>query len=890
MFQQHTDGALPGRTLGQPTRRLAPALAGALIALAGAAEGLAQDRDPFGKSTGNLAADANVEVSEYMTVDLHVQDEDLANVLQMLSIQSQRNIVMSSDVSATVTANLYDVTFFEAMDSILNVNGYGYLERGNFIYVYTLEEIAQIEAAAKKPVYRVLKLDYLNANDAAEFVSPLLSEVGQIKTNGDVDAFSIDDEAPVGDETFALSATLVVVDYPENVEEIEKLVKQIDTRPSQVLVEATILQTQLNEANAFGVDFSLIGSLDFTDFTDTGGPLSASQSLALGGTGSSGEGFSPPDNNGTAVVSSPGNTTGPSTFKVGVVSDDFSVFLRLLDEVTDFTVLSNPKVLALNRQPARVLVGERIGFLNTTSTETSTTQSVEFLDTGTQLAFRPFVSNDGFIRMELKPRVSEGVIREATDVTGANVTIPDEITQELTTNVVVRDGSTIVLGGLFKETTRLTRRQVPVLGDIPIVGTAFRGHDDAIDRNEIIFMITPTIVNDNILISEGERAMDTIDRVRSGSRKGLLPWSRDKMSARLNVEAERLANEGNTRKAMWKLRRSLQLNPTQPDAIRLREELLNEYESWPTRSLLDSIFDGNVEPRPEGEAKLFRREDDGSLDADPALAAGPEGDGAGPETPDASDADDADAAIADAEADAPADEPAQRETAPVAEAVDEPASDAVEANPVTVVDEDGEGEDGSFLGAMVGAMIEGDDEQTGDAQASSEQAAGDAETIDFNEEFADALQDLDEMEQFEETAPDPEPYDESRQNISAPVETGETPEPMGGDAEQAAADAPAIDNAENAETTVETAAADERRLSPDDIVFDANGLPMVNVADTVPWSGEDYSEIVFFADVQVNGWAPVGFRGLSGLWRYFNDETSEPASTVTTVPEPDEDN
>ncbi|NER83122.1 MAG: hypothetical protein F6K42_26925, partial [Leptolyngbya sp. SIO1D8] len=86
-----------------------------------------------------------------------------------------------------------------------------------------------------------------------------------------------------------------------SVDEIEKLIAQIDTRPAQVLVEATILQTQLNEANAFGVDFSIIGDLDFTDFTETGGPLSAAQSLILGGLGGSGEGVSPLDNEGTAV-------------------------------------------------------------------------------------------------------------------------------------------------------------------------------------------------------------------------------------------------------------------------------------------------------------------------------------------------------------------------------------------------------------------------------------------------------------------------------------------------------------------------------------------------------------------------------------------------------------
>jgi len=572
------------------------------IAVAGAGEVAAQDRDPFGGAAGvgdsvsvsrgeGEPSMEGVEVSEYLTVDLHVHDEDLANVLQMLSIQSERNIVMSSDVSATVTADLYDVTFYEALEAILNVNGYGYIERGNFIHVYTLEDIAQIEEASRVPVSKVLRLDYLNANDAAEFVTPLLSEIGQIKTNGDVDTFTIPDDAPVGAEEFALTATMVVFDYPEHVEEIEKLVTQLDTRPAQVLVEATILETQLTEANAFGVDFSVIADVEFTDFT--AGPLSVANAL-IGGANAT-NGVAPEDNNAVSIASTPGGTEQAGSFKLGIIQDDFSLFVRLLDEVSDTTIISNPKLLTLNRQPARVLVGKRLGFLNTSSTETSTTQTVEFLDTGTQLRFRPFVSNDGFIRMELNPSVSEGVIRTASDASGANVSIPDEITSELTTNVLVRDGHTVVLGGLFKERTQLSRTQVPVAGDLPLIGAAFRGHDDSTNRSEIIFMIRPTIVRDDVLLSEGEAAREYVDRIRTGTRSGLLPWSRERLTAKLNLDAERLAAEGETTEALWKLRRSLQLSPVQPEAVRLRDRLLGETDYAPSRSVMDMILEDMLE-------------------------------------------------------------------------------------------------------------------------------------------------------------------------------------------------------------------------------------------------------------------------------------------------------
>ncbi len=525
---------------------------------------------------------STVKVSEHLTVDMQLNDESLANVLQMLAIQSQRNIIAGKNINATITASIYGATFFEALDAILHANGYGYIEKGNFIYVYSLEELNQINQAARRPISRAISLNYLNANDAAQFVTPLLSAVGQIKTNGDVAAFSIQD-VPVGDERFALAATLVVFDYPENVDEIEALLRQLDTRPAQVLVEATILESRITENNAFGVDFSAIASLNFSDFLNDGGPLSVFNGIRNPPAGATG------DRQGYNVTSSPGLTSEEGTIKIGIIDENIAAFVSMLDKVGDVSIISNPKLLALNRQPARVLVGQRLGYLSTTATETATTQTVEFLDTGTQLAFRPFIANDGMIRMELRPSVSSGTIRTVTGASGAASSIPDELTNEVTTNVLVRDGSTIVLGGLFKESTTLNRRQVPVLGDIPILGAAFRGHDDAIIRTEIIFLITPTVVSEKLLADHADDADGLAQRIRAGTRSGLLPWSRESMTAKLNVEAHELSRNGEHEKALWKLRRSLELNPMQPDAIRLREELLAERDIWPTRSLLEQL-------------------------------------------------------------------------------------------------------------------------------------------------------------------------------------------------------------------------------------------------------------------------------------------------------------
>ncbi len=294
------------------------------------------------------------------------------------------------------------------------------------------------------------------------------------------------------------------------------------------------------------------------------------------------------------------------------MSNDVAVFLRVLDEVTDSTIISNPKLLCLNRQPGRVLVGRKVGYLKTVTNSNGTSvPEPEFLQVGTELYFRPFIQNDGTIRMELKPKVSDAVFREATDSNGTPVTIPDEITNELTTSVIVRDGQTIVLGGLFREATETTRRQIPYLGDIPIIGAAFRGNDDKTQRQEIIFLITPTVVTDAAIETMGQRSLAQVDNVRSGMREATLPWGAERRTAQLNLEAARLAAEGKTQEALWALERSLNIRPNQPDAIALRESISSKKTTWPNRSMMDNILHA------ETNAKL------GAMGFDPNAFASP---------------------------------------------------------------------------------------------------------------------------------------------------------------------------------------------------------------------------------------------------------------------------
>ena len=522
----------------------------------------------------------SLDVDAFERIDLHVVAEDLSTVLRLLSIETKRNIVMVPDIEATVTADFYKVGFYEALEAMLEVNGLGYEERGSFIYVYTQEQLEAMRADEGPLRAEVIDLNYLNATDAAALVEPLLSEAGSITQPGPSEDFTLPDESPAGRDLYASGAVIVVHDTAQRIERVRELLARLDVQPRQVLIEATILQASVDEDNAWGVDFSILANLEFSELAS---PLEAVASVADGSV----------NGQGTAASSAVGSTSTPGGIRLGVLSDSIAVFVRALDEVTDVTTISRPKLLTLNRQAARVLVGTRFGFLNSTTTNDNTTvQEVDFLNTGTQLRVRPFIMQSGEIRLELRPQVSSATTRSVSAPGGGTLTIPDEDTTELVTNLIVRDGQTIVLGGLFTESTERTRRQAPGLGDLPLIGAAFRGRDDSVSRSEIIFLIRPTILDQPAAALRGIKGDRAVANARIGSRRGLLPWSRDRRLGQLLIDARRLRDQGRTDDALLNIERALQLAPSSLEAARMRDELITDRLEWPGRGVLESIMRG----------------------------------------------------------------------------------------------------------------------------------------------------------------------------------------------------------------------------------------------------------------------------------------------------------
>lgn len=508
--------------------------------------------------------EAVVRVKAKDRVEIHVADLPLATVLRMLSAQSLRNIVASPQARGTVTADLFDVSFHEALEAILSMNGCGYEERGRFIYVYTLAELAQMRAARQVEEFttRLFRLSYVSVKDVQPLIQPLLSKDGKIAGTPKAEEGLDTSDTKAGGDSHSGPDVIVVFDTASRMQHIEKVIREIDVRPRQVLIEATILRADLGEDNAMGIDFNIVSGVDFEMLN----------SVSPGVTDlTTGQVPTVELNNTNTTIRTDFNSAVPAGgLSVGIIKDQIALFLRALEQVTDTTILANPKILALNKQRGLVMVGRRDGYLTTTVTETTAVQTVEFLETGTRLVFRPFIGDDGYVRMELHPEDSSGQLNESN--------LPFETTTEVTTNILVRDGHTILIGGLFRESTNRVRNQVPIVGNIPGLGALFRGSSDATEREEVIILLTVHIVKDNEKYAElGDQLADEISRLRVGMRRGVLISGRERLALAHYHKALQHYKAGRLDKALWDARMALHISPQHLPAMRLKDKLATRH-------------------------------------------------------------------------------------------------------------------------------------------------------------------------------------------------------------------------------------------------------------------------------------------------------------------------
>ncbi|MFB3069040.1 MAG: type II secretion system protein GspD [Acidobacteriota bacterium] len=182
---------------------------------------------------------------------------------------------------------------------------------------------------------------------------------------------------------------------------------------------------------------------------------------------------------------------------VGTLADDnFTAVIQLLQTVGTTDVLSTPRISVVENEEAKILVGTREAFITSVVTQTqqaaTTSEEVTFIDVGVSLTVTPTINQEGFVTMKIKPEVSS-VTRTLTTASGNEIPIVQTSTAE--TTVMVKDGVTIVIAGLIEDQSLNTTKKIPILGDIPILGAAFRSKEEEVIKSELVIFLTPTIIS-----------------------------------------------------------------------------------------------------------------------------------------------------------------------------------------------------------------------------------------------------------------------------------------------------------------------------------------------------------------------------------------------------------
>jgi len=561
-------------------------------ALTAQTDALAPNPNPATDDEAIEPNDAQVDFSNGCLIKFIAfrKDMTIREGLRLLAALCKKNIVPSAGVEGPLTiSRLYNVTFDQALEAVLG-NNYKYEQDGDFVRVYTADELKKIKEDPERMIHKVITLYYITAAEASKLVQPVLSGATTAKVQmtspaqksisggagggggGSSGATGGGLTSTGGGDDMALNDMIVIFDYPENVARAEALIREVDVRPRQVLVEATIMAVKLTEEMSLGVDWNLLSgvAVDMVPafLTGHGTPIQTSQFAAPAG----GRGLT-----------------------VGFSADNVQAILTALEEVTDTTVLANPKVLAVNKQEGQVLIGNKIGYVDSTSqTQTSTTQTVSFLETGTRLAFRPYICNDGYIRMDIYPKDSDGVLKSNG--------IPDEKTTELRTNVLIKDGETVVIGGLFRDKVDTSRGQVPLLGNLPVIGVVFRNTKDTVSREEVMVMLTPHIINDLAQLDSKGR-VDDLRMKREGAKDSLQGIDRTRLAEDAYARAAKYYLEGDVEHALFNAKVALMMRPTYLEALRLRERIIVETDPDQFKRM-DSVVIENLDGQ---EAPNWRR-------------------------------------------------------------------------------------------------------------------------------------------------------------------------------------------------------------------------------------------------------------------------------------------
>ena len=434
---------------------------------------------------------------EGQRLTLNFQDIETRAVLQLLAETSGKNIVVSDTVQGNVTLRLRNVPWDQALDIVMTTKGLVMRQNGNVIMVAPAEEIAaretadleaQLAIAELEPIYsEYLQVNYAKASDLAALMEGAGGAGSMISDRGSV---SVDDR----------TNTLLVQDTAERLQDIRRLVRALDVPIKQVLIESRIVVVNDNFSRDLGIRLGVTAyNEDNNDLIVTSGTGTGTDTMI----GSALDNLADPANGTVYPIEVPSlqnryNVNVPiadaaGRFSLAVLASDYLVDLELtaLEAEGQGEIVSTPRVITANQKEATIKQGVEIPYQQSASSGATT---VQFKEAVLELTVTPQITPDNNIIMDL--RVHKDSVGEVISTGGLGGTVPSIDTRSVETQVLVADGQTVVLGGIYETERREAEKKVPYLGDIPFVGALFRSKRRIDNKAELLIFVTPRILEE----------------------------------------------------------------------------------------------------------------------------------------------------------------------------------------------------------------------------------------------------------------------------------------------------------------------------------------------------------------------------------------------------------
>ena len=414
-------------------------------------------------------ADANIESGGVGVREF--QGDDVGQVLRLLARQAKVNMVVSDAVTGTVTMRLEDVTALQAISIIVKAKGLFMDKIDNVYYIKT-----STERTAEPTESDNYQFSYARAKD----ISPLVAS--QLASH----------DPPQIDER---TNTIFFRETRSNIDNIRKMLVQIDRPTRQVMIEARLVEVSADPVQAYGINWAgSFGSASSPKTVTYGNPIAGSSPVPGANPPTSGLALGNPSNHNLF-----GNLSHLIPGQFAILSiPQFSAAMTALNEDADAEFLANPRIVTADNQQAKIEVirNQPVPQLNFNE-QTATAVFGGFQDKtfGNTLIVRPSINKDNFITLSVKPEISNKVSDFHFSFNGADVFSPIIDKRSLDSNVLIKSGDTLALGGLISDQVSKARTKVPVLGDIPFLGYAFQSHDNERHKRNLLIFVTPSIID-----------------------------------------------------------------------------------------------------------------------------------------------------------------------------------------------------------------------------------------------------------------------------------------------------------------------------------------------------------------------------------------------------------